>query len=198
MNVKRLLVLTTVVALVALMIPLNAQEEVPAKRFSASVGMGLFHSSDADARNLHGANILVPVLRVSATIWGPVHAWASAWFSSSTDGLPEFPEVEATGKQRSIALGLGYHTNLMPKLTIKGQLGVAMLNMKEETMGLSDSSSKTALALGLEANYALTRCLYVGLAIQGNTKANFVPELMQDVKRSMGGITSSLHLGIVF
>jgi len=198
MNAKKAFVLMTILAILALMMPLNAQEEDAPKRFSASVGMGLFHSSDADVRALHGANEMVPVLRLSANVWGPIHAWASAWFSSSTDALVGFPDIEATGKQRAIAFGLGYHTCLMPKLTLKGQLGVALLNIKEEAMGLSESNSKTALAIGLEANYALTRCLYVGVALQGNTRVSIVPASMPDEKQALGGITSSLHLGIVF
>jgi hypothetical protein len=164
-----------------------------ADRVQLSLAANILVPADSAYRDVYGGGPFMPELKAACFLAGGFYAWAGyGWISA--DGLTPVLKEPAESRQGFLAAGAGYSRPLAGGWGLGGELGLARVAYREETLGKDVSGS----ALGLAVNGVLRRDLGARFFILLQAGYLYGKKTIEDAAVRFGGVKVGLGAGVRF
>jgi len=160
-------------------------------RFMLSLSGNYLSPADSGFKDIYGSSAFFPEIKARVKVIKEIYVWGSYGFFSKNGETPVL-KIAAKSTQNHLSFGVGHLYRLTEKLDLDTAIGAALINYKEEAMGVEISGTKLGLCVKGGVIFHLTRNFFTTAHI-GYLAAS---DTANDVKIKLGGMTAALGLGI--
>jgi len=172
---------------------LMASSLAAADRVQVSLTANILFPADSAYREVYGGGPFMPELKAAYSFAGGFYAWAGYGLAFASGETPLLKEA-AKSRQGFLAAGAGYRRPLAGGWSVFGELGLAGISYREETLGSTISGS----ALGFAVNVGVRRDLGRRFFLLAQAGYVYGKKTFEDVAIKLGGAKAGIGAGIRF
>ncbi len=162
-------------------------------RFQASLAANALFPADSAYKEIYGSTVFLPELKLAYSLSKCLYAWAGYGRVSVTGETPVLKEP-AESRQGFWAAGAGYRHPLSAGWSLFGELGLASIAYREESLGKTVSGS----TLGVVVNAGVRRDLGARFFLLAQAGYVYGKKTIEDAPVKMGGVKAGIGAGVRF
>lgn len=154
-------------------------------------------SADKNFDDIYGKSLFAPGIEIGYKIYRDFYIWGGYSFTSKNGTIPVFEE-QAKWKQTFLSFGLGYNGNLSTLLGYKIDIGMLLVNYREEAFEESLSENTFGMKIDGAGIIKISDRLFTEISVGYLFANDIINNEDYEIKIKLGGLRAGIGLGLRF